>query len=233
MAPKRTNSLSGTEVSSVSDRDDLSTTSHSDSAGATQKLCGILTVRTQEESLAITRSPPASSSSSPSSDDDEKRKPGVKFSTVRFREYERCPGDNPAVRAGVPFSLNWEVLSDVTAPLEAYESSRPPRRERAELNIPPDIRFQMMRNAGHSRQELQEYMRLANIARGQRTRTNETQQLAPAQEFTERLVRGFLNKSFRKQKKLAEKQMIQEHLERDQKQREMRIAQPIKPKACI
>lgn len=165
--------------------------------------CSNLVVRTQQESASQTYESSGTS-------------PNVSFSTITIREYARRMGDNPGCKTGVSLTIEWKVQYEVSISLDEYEETRPARRERTELSIPPDVRMQMVRESGFARSEILQYVKAANIARQQRMRTNETLQLAPAQEFTERLLRGILSKSLRRKQKKQEKQLLQVHLEKDQ-----------------
>ena len=193
-----------------------------------------MTVRTQKDSLSRTiRATPRVTATTNDNDDKKKKATGeeetapvsitatsststtVGFGSVQIREYARRMGDNPGCRCGVSLTLDWDVQSDVTIDLEAYETSRPTRRDRSEMILPPEVRMQMMRDAGYARGEILTYVKKANIARGQRARTNETLQLAGAQEMAQRLVRGVLNKSVRRKSKQLEKETLRMHLQKD------------------
>jgi hypothetical protein len=72
------------------------------------------------------------------------------------------------------------------------------------------MREEMLRNAGHSRGEIVEALRDANISRRQRKRTIETMQLSSLHEFKERIVRGSLNLTLNRGKKAMERKYLEE-----------------------
>lgn len=132
----------------------------------------------------------------------------VTFTDVSVREYPFCLGDNPATIIGAPLTIEWEAQSEGKLSLDDYETSRPDRRRSDELRIPAFVREEMLRNNGYSRLDIQKGVRDANIARNRRKRSNEMHRLDKAQEVAERLVRGTLNATVRRQKKKQEKELI-------------------------
>ena len=226
---KRTTSLTNTEMTSESDRENSirksqrpsnatthrcssASTFHPDALNALTKNLrmeqrSIMIVRTQKESLSQSLDKHLEAS---------KRAPAVTFGQLHIREFAIRPGDNPGCRIGVSLTIEWEVQDEQVVDMEAYESSRPPRRDRGELNIPSDTRMQMLRDNGYSRGEIQTYLKMVNIARGQRTRTQETLQLAGAQELAQKLYRGVLNKTLRSSKKKKERSLIRSSIVKDQ-----------------
>jgi hypothetical protein len=50
----------------------------------------------------------------------------VRFHTVEIIELPLCVGDNPAVSAGVPISLDWDAQRRTTLSLDWFEAIRPP-----------------------------------------------------------------------------------------------------------
>ena len=233
-------------LSDVCDRDDFTLSSSSYVAGegsdssrgsgasgsSSSVPCrGILSVRTQAESLSQKCKPPKviAPEEAASATAANPQETTIGFSKVQFREYDRVVGVNPAVRDGVPLTLSWDLQNEYEFELDAYEQSRPARRERNELCIPSAIRHQMMRDAGFSRDDIMKWIKKANIARNQRNHTNNTAQLAKAEELTQKVFRGVLNKTLRASKKRQERKLIEEHLEKDRqmqlKWEEMRQAQ--------
>jgi hypothetical protein len=149
----------------------------------------------------------------------------VSFGELRIREYARRPGCNPGCRVGVSLELEWTIQDEASVALEAYEESRPPRRDRAGLNVPPEIRMRMMLESGFTRSEILQYVKMANIARGQRSRTNETHQLAKAEELAQKILRGVRNSTTRRSQKKKEKAALQQSLLQDKKLAQLRFAQ--------
>ena len=65
------------------------------------------------------------------------KKKTVSFSTVEFREYPICVGDNPGALLGIPVSIDWGYNEDETSntflDIDEYEAARPERRSKDEL----------------------------------------------------------------------------------------------------
>lgn len=205
-------SLTETDTGSATDSDnEQSNTSSirmspSSRRGAqhSQQPRSILGVRTLPESLAQSYTPRATDA------------PLVCFGQVEIREYPRRPGVNPGCRMGVSLTLEWNHQDEVSVELDQYEETRPERRERLQMLLPAEVRMQLMRDAGYARGEILQYVKVTNVARGQRARTNETLQLASAQEMAQRLFRGVLNKSVRRKSKQMEKQTLSAQIQQDQ-----------------
>jgi hypothetical protein len=117
----------------------------------------------------------------------------VSFDSITIREFPIMLGDNPGGLAGPPLTIQWKPHSTFTVPFEEYEETRPPRRSRSEMAIPPRHRQEMLRSAGYARGEIQEGTRPVNICRAQRARTKETQALDPASEIVEKIMRKTRN----------------------------------------
>ncbi|CAB9519816.1 expressed unknown protein [Seminavis robusta] len=206
------NSSSTTTSSSTKRSSSLLEMTHNEFAAMSllPKLTPVLIVKTQADSVKS------------SIDDKLKANTAVATHTVSFaklhiREFPRRPGCNPGCRIGVSLELDWEIQDEQTIGIDEYETSRPTRRDRGELNIPSEMRMQMLRDSGYSRGEILQYVKMANIARGQRTRTNETLQLAGAQEFAQKIFRGVRNKTTHRTKKKKEKAVLRMSLIQDQK----------------
>ena len=171
-------------------------------------------VATLEESLAHIDIVVSSSSSDAENDDDnnsqsnELSHKSVTFTDVEVREYPICLGDNPSVLIGAPLTIAWEAQSEGKLSIDDYETSRPDRRCSEELRIPSFVREEMLRNNGYSRMDIQRGVKDVNVARNRRKRTNETHRLHRAQEVAERLVRGTLNATIRRNKKKQERELI-------------------------
>ena len=88
-------------------------------------------------------------------DSDELRK-GVQFSTLTVREYPICIGDNPGGTSGVPLSIGWSYENEVTCTVDDYETARPRRRSATQMQVPAQIRSEMLINMGYSRSEIRE-----------------------------------------------------------------------------
>jgi hypothetical protein len=125
----------------------------------------------------------------------------LSFGTISIREYPICLGDNPGGTGGAPLTIEWNHQSEASLDFELYEGSRPQRRTQAELSMPASVRFDILRAAGFSRQEIQQAVKQANIVRSRRRRTVEMMHMAPVQEFSEKIIKGTTKAlSFRRKK---------------------------------
>jgi hypothetical protein len=96
------------------------------------------------------------------------------FHTVTIREYSIIPGDNPSVSKGVPLTIDWDHQWERTCDLDAYEKNKQAPRRQIEMKMPPEIRSELLRKNGHSWKDIQASIKMANIARRQRTKTIES-----------------------------------------------------------
>jgi len=128
---------------------------------------------------------------------DDSRK--LRFSTLTIREYPRVLGDNVTVM-GPPISLSWEFQDEKVYEIEYYEQAiQDTRRTQSELKMPSAHRDKILKESGYSRRDIQEAIKLSNIARNQRKRTVETLNLQPLQEAFEKALKIKKN-PFRKKK---------------------------------
>jgi hypothetical protein len=96
---------------------------------------------------------------------------GVRFGQVRIHTHKNILGDNPSVSAGLPITLDWDVLSSDHFNLEEYEldklcqcgdekANKANDKNMAYSNgrrptrIPASRRYEIIRAAGHSRSSL-------------------------------------------------------------------------------
>ena len=82
----------------------------------------------------------------------------VAFSTVSIHEHEMVMGDNPITSSGPPVEIAWDAQHSVSLDLEDYESVRPPRRDKAQLNMPGSHRANILIESGYSRAEIKEQL---------------------------------------------------------------------------
>lgn len=90
---------------------------------------------------------------------------------------------------------------------------RPNRRTGAEMNIPETIRADMLRKAGHTRAEIQQATKAANIARRQRKQSVAALELGPLSELGGNLLRGgkkIMTRGKRKQERESLKQAMEQ-----------------------
>jgi len=89
---------------------------------------------------------------------------------------------------------------------------RPNRRSGAEMNIPETIRADMLRKAGHTRAEIQQATKAANIARRQRKQSVAAMELGPIGELGGNLLRGG-KKIMTRGKRKQERESLQQAME--------------------
>ncbi len=179
---------------------------------------GIMTVKTLAESLEPVDT--ASAYSSYISARRRRRKTktataggGVTFGTCEVREYPIIMGDNPGGYMGPPLTIGWEPQDQVVITVDDFESEHPPRRFGSQLNMPKEVREDMLRNAGFSRGEIQSGMREINISRSQRKRTVELLHMEKVEEWTERAWRATANALYRRGNKQQERTYLKEAME--------------------
>jgi len=139
----------------------------------------------------------------------------VSFSHIQIREHGVCIGDNPAGRKGVPLSIEWDSLNERKFDIDAYEESRPLRRAASQLVIPSSVREMMLRNGGYSRKEIQQATKSVNLIRIARRRTDESYLLHPLEELVEKCIRGTLNATFKRSKKVEQKKELMSLMKKD------------------
>ena len=133
---------------------------------------------------------------------------GVQFGTIEIREFPITLGDNPGGVRGPPLTIQWEHHSVATIDMEEFEEGRPQRRKGGEMIIPANVRDKFLREAGHSRGEIQGAVKRANIARNRRKRTEELKDLRLLDETMEKARRGTMNSVLNRGKKQREREFI-------------------------
>jgi len=104
-----------------------------------------------------------------------KKKKGVRFSTVNIRQYSLCLGDHPSVALGAPISLDWRYEKEISIDLQDYEQHTQyyGKRTRYELRLPSQERFQLLKQLGYSRNEIQEKIQEVTKIKIQRLQTRQ------------------------------------------------------------
>lgn len=136
----------------------------------------------------------------------------VAFSTVQIREHACILGDNPGGTVGPPLTIDWVAMSDVAVDLEQYETTRPPRRDHLEMQMPASYRKDLLKRAGYTRGEIVELTKPVNIARAQRVRTREAIKLDGVNEIVEKLSRKTMNVLTLGMKKRKERQLLKPYV---------------------
>ena len=127
---------------------------------------GCLKVQTQRESLAMIM--PTPPSSAPQTTD---KATVVLPDSVEIRQYHRALSDNPSTSSGAPIGIGWRYDSEDTIrfDIDEYERCREGlRRTKKEMVIPPDVREEMLREAGYSHREIFLAMQVAKKERAKR-----------------------------------------------------------------
>lgn len=92
----------------------------------------------------------------------------VRFHAILIREHSRDVDLNPSVSSGPAVGLGWSFRDHPAYDLITFEENRPPRRTRAEFQLPRNIREKILEELGVSRHEVVAAIRSINVARRQR-----------------------------------------------------------------
>mmetsp|Transcript_37089 Transcript_37089/g.37546 ORF Transcript_37089/g.37546 Transcript_37089/m.37546 type:complete len:250 (+) Transcript_37089:52-801(+) len=105
----------------------------------------------------------------------KKNKNKVRFSVVHIRQYNLCLGDNPSVSHGPPISLDWDYDNEIIIDLHEYEqynhNHNHSQRDRIEFKRPSFERFDVLKQLGYSRTEINEATHQMEKIRQQRYQT--------------------------------------------------------------
>jgi hypothetical protein len=133
----------------------------------------------------------------------------VSFTTLEQREYPICLGDNPAGIWGVPISMDWDYSSEVTLCLDDYEQHRPPTRQRTELRLPAEYRWDMLVETGYAKGEIRHAIQVTDQIRWRRMRTaKRSVVLGSVEEYVERVRRAIGNVTIRRGAKRHERKFF-------------------------
>ena len=123
----------------------------------------------------------------------------VSFTNLSIREYNVELGDNPSCSCGVPISLGWDYEEQEALPLDDLDdpetsalgdvSSRR-RRKTHELIISYNDRRRLLKNAGYSREELQECLQTVQKVKHERGMTELFLAVAPLEDAMETVLQG-------------------------------------------
>jgi hypothetical protein len=104
-------------------------------------------------------------------------KKSVSFASIFIREHCRDICLNPSVSSGPAVGLGWDFHDHPTGyDVSLFEETRPPRRTRAEFQLPRPVRERLLQETGVSRQELVAAVRAINVAKRQRQHSIATQE---------------------------------------------------------
>ena len=125
----------------------------------------------------------------------------VSFSTVEVREYPMILGDNPAVSEGPPMEIGWTHHDEQLWNFDVFEKTRPQRRSYLEMNVPMNIRIQILQRNGESYKSIIQRSKAVKAMRIKRLETTQQLYKAKNQERMEKVGRGLRNMFSDKKKK--------------------------------
>jgi len=125
----------------------------------------------------------------------------VRFDKVQIRDYPVILGDNPATTEGPPLTIDWVYDIADEFSVDEYETTRPPRRGTVEMNIPHDMRIDMLKRCGFTSKEILQRIKEVSDARNARLVTKQMLYRSDTNERLENISRGFGNLFSRKKKK--------------------------------
>lgn len=71
-------------------------------------------------------------------------KKSVQFHSLHIRTYNRVIGDHPCCTTGLPITLGWDYNDLTTVAIDEYETSRRPRKNRRDMKLDCDSRWQIL-----------------------------------------------------------------------------------------
>ena len=98
----------------------------------------------------------------------------VSFSNLEIRQYEVALSDHPSCSYGPPVQLSWQYQPDeVVVPVESYEQSRSPRREKEQLVLSyNERRHMLLKQAGYSKKDVKKAMKEVQRVKNERLVTD-------------------------------------------------------------
>jgi hypothetical protein len=119
------------------------------------------------------------------------RKKLVSFDQVEVRYYERVISDNPAVQSGAAIGIGWRFERGERIDVDYWEESKGPPRKSVELFLPRHVREHMLRDAGYTKKEIADMVRITLKTKNQRKQTVNNLQVAGVEEAVENASRTF------------------------------------------
>jgi len=128
----------------------------------------------------------------------------VSFADVEVRSYPIILGDNPAVSAGPPITIDWYPSHLAACSVDDYEKTREGIiRGIIELKMPSHVRFDMLSKTVKTAEIAKRTKEMTDVKR-QRLETTAMLYRASKEEKVEKFVRGFRNLVTNKKKKEKE-----------------------------
>ena len=158
---------------------------------------------------------------SPTTDEDAGRdasSTSLRFGTVTIREYPMVVGDNPSVTKGVPVTIAWEHLSEVSIDCIKYEtvriknSEKGRKRNMQEMRMTAMYRFNVLKELGFSVQERNAATKDATIIRKQRHKTYNNIKNMARHERIEKVISKISNIFSFGMKKRKERRFLKRHV---------------------
>jgi hypothetical protein len=128
---------------------------------------------------------------------------GVRFSTVRVREYERILGDNPSCTSGPSLGIGWRHIQEELLSMNEWESWRETERQPARLVLCREEREAILLDLGYTEKDIAAAVRQNVKSKNRRRQTIQNLRasgLEEAAEGAKKTVMGLLKLGKRKKK---------------------------------
>jgi hypothetical protein len=99
----------------------------------------------------------------------------ISFGNLEIRQYDVALSDHPSCSYGPPVQLSWEYQREnvVVLPVDSYELTRSPRRDRGDLVLSyNDRRHMLLKQAGYSKKEVKQAMKEVDRVKRERLVTD-------------------------------------------------------------
>lgn len=133
----------------------------------------------------------------------------VNFSTIQFREYPICVGDNPGGKRGVPLAIDWKHVREYQIRVDDFEGCRPPRRFKFQLELESLDRLLLVQQLGYSWPEITQGMETTKTIRDGRRSTRAWLRFSRIHEMWERIQRATLNATIGRNAKRRERAFLE------------------------
>jgi hypothetical protein len=99
----------------------------------------------------------------------------ISFGNLEIRQYDVALSDHPSCSYGPPVQLSWEYQREnvVVLPVDSYELTRSPRRDKGDLVLSyNDRRHMLLKQAGYSKKEVKQAMKEVDRVKRERLVTD-------------------------------------------------------------
>jgi hypothetical protein len=146
--------------------------------------------RERQFSTASTDSSSGSSSCDLSESFDGTSQKGVRFESIKVREYNMILGDNPSCCYGPPVTMEWQYDETGELSIDEYEECRPPRRKTYQMALGSRRRTNYLLESGdYTPDEIQKVEKDIRKIQRQRGRTKMMLPFSKVQEVAEKIKR--------------------------------------------